>query len=428
MSAALDREQEVQQLRAQLAEALTRAERAEHLLLEDAGWPWVSPEEEGDPLDPLAAQAPFPWMGGKRRVAPVIWQHLGVGSDAAPHYVEPFAGSLATLLARPDHAPHLLETVNDLDELLVNAWRAITSKPHETAQWADYPVSELDLHQRHHWLVGQRARIVEGLVSSPTWCDPQAAGWWIWGLSQWIGGGWCRVREKRRPHLSNGGAGVHRLVRGEKSGHGKPFGDSAGRGVQRTRLAPTSDLRQPRPLVSLQPSGVGVHRSGVEYLDHNPSTGVYRWMACLAARLRRVRICCGDWKRVLTPAVLWGDLASHGRPAAVLLDPPYSTDLRDREIYAKDSEGVAREVHAWCREHGDHPRLRVVLCGYEGEHNDLEALGWRKHAWCAHGGLGNNKRSGNPNRALERLWISPHCLWPEQVEPAAQLALFGGAP
>lgn len=43
-------------------------------------------------------QAPFPYFGGKSRIADVIWQRLG---DVA-NYVEPFAGSLAVLLQRED--------------------------------------------------------------------------------------------------------------------------------------------------------------------------------------------------------------------------------------------------------------------------------------------------------------------------------------
>ena len=45
-------------------------------------------------------KAPFPWFGGKSRVAHFVWPRFGnVGN-----YVEPFAGSLAVLLKRP-HEP-----------------------------------------------------------------------------------------------------------------------------------------------------------------------------------------------------------------------------------------------------------------------------------------------------------------------------------
>ena len=65
-------------------------------------------------------KAPFPWFGGKRRVASDVWAALG----PVDNYVEPFAGSLAVLLARPDEPK--TETVNDMDCYLSKA--AIGSK------------------------------------------------------------------------------------------------------------------------------------------------------------------------------------------------------------------------------------------------------------------------------------------------------------
>lgn len=93
-------------------------------------------------------KAPFPWFGGKRRAAALIWSRLGNPSV----YVEPFAGSLATLLCRPipEHIDRtgLVENVNDLDGYIVNAWRSIAWHPEETSKWANWPVTELDLHTR----------------------------------------------------------------------------------------------------------------------------------------------------------------------------------------------------------------------------------------------------------------------------------------
>ena len=43
-------------------------------------------------------RSPFPWFGGKRRVADTVWQRLG----ECRNYVEPFFGSGAMLLCRPD--------------------------------------------------------------------------------------------------------------------------------------------------------------------------------------------------------------------------------------------------------------------------------------------------------------------------------------
>lgn len=67
---------------------------------------------------------PFAYFGGKQRIAARIAALL----PPHRHYVEPFAGSLAVLLAR-DPAP--FETVNDLDGALVTFWRVCRERSHE---------------------------------------------------------------------------------------------------------------------------------------------------------------------------------------------------------------------------------------------------------------------------------------------------------
>src|SRR3990167_4157719 len=76
--------------------------------------------------------APFPYFGGKSRVAAAVWERFGydVGS-----YVEPFFGSGAVLLGRPRWTPERgwTETVNDLDGYVANVWRAIRAAPSDVA-------------------------------------------------------------------------------------------------------------------------------------------------------------------------------------------------------------------------------------------------------------------------------------------------------
>lgn len=67
---------------------------------------------------------PFTYFGGKTRLAPQIAALL----PPHEHYVEPFAGSLAVLLAKP---PSAMETVNDLDGDIVNFWRVLRERPLE---------------------------------------------------------------------------------------------------------------------------------------------------------------------------------------------------------------------------------------------------------------------------------------------------------
>jgi DNA adenine methylase len=288
--------------------------------------------------------APFPWFGGKRRVASLVWERFG---DVA-HYVEPFFGSGAVLLGAPK--PAKVETVNDLDGFVANFWRAVQWDPDGVTKHADWPVNEADLHARHAWLIGQRGALTERLMADPRYFNAEIAGWWVWGLSQWIAGGWCphdKRPAKTRPHL-----GYNRGV----------LGNSASS------------------------------------------------IADLAARLRHVRVLCGSWERAIPKD---GILSNLGTPQGILLDPPYALDLRDDGCYATDAPDVARDCGAWCREHGNDPRLRIALCGYDGEH---DMPGWTAVQWSAHGGMahiGNGR--GRENAKRETIWFSPHCLQARQA-------------
>lgn len=70
---------------------------------------------------------PLAYFGGKTTLAPQIAALL----PEHRHYVEPFCGSLAVLLAKP---PSLMETVNDLDEKLVTFWRILRDRPDDLAR------------------------------------------------------------------------------------------------------------------------------------------------------------------------------------------------------------------------------------------------------------------------------------------------------
>lgn len=65
---------------------------------------------------------PFAYFGGKTLLAPAIARLL----PSHQHYVEPYAGSLAVLLAKRA-AP--METVNDLFGDLMNFWRILRDRP-----------------------------------------------------------------------------------------------------------------------------------------------------------------------------------------------------------------------------------------------------------------------------------------------------------
>lgn len=70
---------------------------------------------------------PVPYFGGKMTVGPAIAALL----PAHGHYVEPYCGSLAVLLAK---APSDHETVNDLDQQLITFWRVLRNRPDDLAR------------------------------------------------------------------------------------------------------------------------------------------------------------------------------------------------------------------------------------------------------------------------------------------------------
>jgi DNA adenine methylase len=98
-----------------------------------------------------------------------------------------------------------------------------------------------------------------------------------------------------------------------------------------------------------------------------------------------------------------------------VLDPPYDDGA---SVYANNAR-LSSQVRAWAKEHGANERFRIALCGYEGEHDELEALGWDVVAWKANGGYGSQAQgAARANSSRERIWFSPGCL------RSSQLAMF----
>lgn len=126
--------------------------------------------------------APFPYFGGKSRIAPLIWSRFGVVSN----YVEPFCGSAAVLLARPEPFNES-ETINDRCGFISNFWRATSANSAEVARFADWPVNEIDHHARHAWIVAQAQDLQQRLEGDPNLFDARIAGYWLNGISAAIG-------------------------------------------------------------------------------------------------------------------------------------------------------------------------------------------------------------------------------------------------
>jgi DNA adenine methylase len=289
-------------------------------------------------------KTPFPYFGAKSRVAAEVWQRFGHVNN----YIEPFCGSMAMLLHRAE--PTTYETVNDLDGLLTNFWRALKHDPEAIADLCAAPPSEIDITARHNWVYRNKERIVE-MQSDPEAYDVKAAAYWVYCRCNFIGG---------------------RGIFDEKIGSRVP--------------------------------ALGTQNHGINWMMRDNT--LLESLAELSSRLQRVRICCGDWRRVLTNTPL-----TAASPTAVFLDPPYQAGEYYAEVY-RHATDVFDDVKAWCIENGNNTNLRIALCGYDSNEMPDD---WEVYSWSTGGGMANttkNKDSarGLVNRHRETIWFSPYCL------------------
>lgn len=183
---------------------------------------------------------PYPYMGGKRKIARLVWDYLG----DPQLYVEPFFGGGAVFLARPAWHKHRRAVINDANCFITNFWRAVKFAPKEVARYADFPPHEAELWARQVWLLEHAAQIRERVLAAPDYFDPQAAAYWAWGQCLWIGDDWCADSPKRQ--IATTPRGMARLA-----------GDD-----------------------------------------------LFAYLNALSARLRDTIVLCGDWSRCVSPGLL----------------------------------------------------------------------------------------------------------------------------
>ena len=391
--------------------------------------------------------APFPWVGGKRRIAGEVWRRFG----DVHSYCEPFAGSCAVLLARPDWHTHRREVIGDLSCYVINAWRSLAWSPDDTAYWADWPISHADLTARRHWLIQWAATAKPAMLTDPMYHDPQAAGWWIWGTSCWIGessyaqdsrGASGKTRPKAaaigvnkgkipevaglngvnaldsRPMLSKrsggGGCGVNGAGdHGTRPSIGKRngvFATGEGPKVGADNGGAAKAGPGTRPQID-RPPGVcaygtipkltadnGVHAAGARLRP---------WFAAIANRLRLVHLLHGDWTQAIASNSALGTAPRDSTICGVFLDPPYSSDERTAGLYDQDDGGgVAAKARDWAIANGNNPRLRIAICA--GRAGLDMPPDWTDYVWQASGHV-----EGGRDRT-EHVYFSPHCLVTEQ--------------
>lgn len=268
------------------------------------------------------------------------------------NYVEPFFGSGSVLLGRPHPAQH--EVVNDIDCNLVNFWRAVRFDHQFVARTVDHPISEIDFNARKKVIRSQQKRLKNLLESSPESYDSKLAGYWIWCVNLAIGG---------TPAI------LTRM-------HTKPV--AQGHGL----LGRTQNK--------------------------------FTWLELLHDRLVNVRVYCGQWSRVVTPAMLWP--STHPElPVGIFMDPPYDDEKVSRQLYVEHRDSVADGAREWAIKNGCNPSLRICLASYD---NLTMPSDWECVRWSTRGGLANLKGATELDRVATRsrecLWFSPHCLKPSQ--------------
>ena len=348
--------------------------------------------------------APFPWYGGKRRWAETILERLG---DDADSYIEPFAGSLAVLLHKK--VPYGREIVCDINGLLVNFWRSIKFDPEQTAHWAQWPTLHLDLTARHKWLVAWGRENVDALREDPEYHDVKAAGWWVWGVSNWIGGGFCSdvPNQDQIPHVSNksGGTGIQSQRKNVVHDKIPKVNDkSGGTGIQAQRKNVVHDKI---PAVQIR---------GGRGISAQRKISVQEWFDALSVRLYKVVVLNRDWKSGTSPSIL-GNTSSYRGTPAVFLDPPYLTSDR-ANLYRSDTDGssdqTATEAYEWAVEHGSD--YRIAYACHAGDFPvpdgwDAETLNFR--------GIRNDKQAKQ-----DMVMFSPACRPKENAAKKGSLDKF----
>jgi DNA adenine methylase len=283
-------------------------------------------------------------------------------------YIEPFFGSGAVLLGRPN--PIGLEVANDLDSHIVNFFRSVKANPEAVAAAMIQPLFESDHHARHAELVSKREYLRSHLEGSITFYDAKLAGWWCWGKARMLSP-FCNGKGPWK--LKRGRGEPRRLVYDRKSG--KP-------GIAREFFSTTNP-------------------------SYETADEAIPLLKLLAERFRRVAVYCGEWHRCL------GCLNKYeGKPRAVFLDPPYTAEAgRHRKQYACDDMKVGHDVREWALDHADDPGLRIALCGYDTEYEMPE--GWECFGWENSGGYSdfynNGCETGRENATRERIWFNANC-------------------
>lgn len=293
---------------------------------------------------------PFSYAGNKLSVVDTVWKL--VGADVGGFF-EPFAGSACVSIWRPERFTGYL-FVNDKDGYVVNALRFLRDCPEDWVRFRRlHPSATVDLNAFARFIYGHDGQqLVKELNNDPEYCDPLVACRWLY--------------------------------------------------VACNRLFFNNEFEA----MSRYNNTVANNRNGPYKKELTTEQKQLEDVTMIANRLRDALISCQDWQKSVSP-VRTGSVTTVG----VFFDPPYQSNpdrLRVRDDYGitpEDSLQLNEDVAKWCLQHGNDPKYRVVLAGYDN-HYDLEKEGWTLITWSD-----DVRAQYNTNKwALkEKLWASPYC-------------------
>ena len=299
-------------------------------------------------LGKRAIYAPFPYFGGKREVAPEVWEFFGAN---VRNYIEVFAGGLAVLLGRPFPfrvvEDRLIETVNDKDAMVINAWRALKcADPYDLAKKVEIINSQQHLDALKKKMFDNYFLLNRLIRSDEDNYDPELAAIWLVGVRNSIGAGFTSV------------AGYHRKV-------------------------------SPRVKISDWP--LGSAEACFTYLRY---------------RLKHVNLMCSDWHDLVrkpTRTTIQGT-------TAIFIDPPYPNEGRS-DCYFEDNGSPSDAAADWAIQAirlDKAKKIKIAFCGYKRFYEKkFGDEGWTAYPWTGKGYGLQGHGKGRANAAEETIWFSP---------------------
>jgi DNA adenine methylase len=126
-------------------------------------------------------KAPFMYPGNKYYIAPRVWELIDASNVGL--LVEPFVGSAALTLTRPNPKARTKEILNDLNGFIVNFWRATVKDPDGIYKLLNRPLSELDYHACWRYVADTDGQnFSKWLNSDIEFCDIKLAAYWAYAV------------------------------------------------------------------------------------------------------------------------------------------------------------------------------------------------------------------------------------------------------